>query len=1061
MPVKQDVLKHVGLSPEQTTHISGRQRTRLINFLLRWEQHAAALACLEELIQANPTLVSLRDAQARALVGLERPDEALDAMGARHELKVSMTSRALEARVHLARGDTEKALQIAQDLVAENPEGVTAWRLLGEVHLAREDPDAALAAYGRLADLSPNSRAYLLGMLELYQARGEQVIASGYAVRLQRETAALQGEGGQSLPATTLRRLRDYYQASGESNRADDVQAELDALYETELAELEAALADVSQAAEGRPGRPMPRDKAPIEAVPEPQAEPLPPPETIPVSDQERQHLEQAVREHFGHERMLPGQAETMAAVARGRDVLTILPTGGGKSLCYQLPALLDESGTTLVISPLIALMKDQVDSLPPSARRRATTINSSLEGAELQRRMRDVAAGRYRMVYAAPERLRQPPFLHALRRAGVNRLVVDEAHCVSVWGHDFRPDYLHIAQARQALGNPPLLAMTATAPPRVRRDIIQRLADPTRETEAGMAVVASDVYRPNLYLAGIQAQNADEKLQYLLALCQAETGSGIVYAGTRARCERIAALLRDRGISAGYYHAGIGDRVARAAAQDNFMSGQVRVMVATIAFGMGIDKADIRFIIHLQLPASLEAYYQEAGRAGRDGLPARCVLIHSQSDRATLTRRARQDALTVEFLRAVYGAVKGRLGEGTLGRVALGDLMRDVRAEDTAVRVALCTLEEAGLLRRYQDVPRTAVVRLRDGRPGAGTEEGEAEWPAFVSAARLRPGQALPLDAVAAAQAAGLDPSGIEGQLLAWADAGRLDYRPAGREPLLELLPPPADAGTRVEALLDRYATIQVQRVDEIAAYARTRRCRHGHISAYLSGRAMEGCASCDNCQPDASPASRGVAALDLPQEREQLQTILRCVATAPWSWGEFSLKSILRGGSRAPQKGRESPQWGGLAFRSEAAIGEMMERLVAAGLLRRRRLDHGGVVLDLTPSGRAALKDEARLEPLVSAAPEPPAAPEKGAAAEGETGPVDEALFERLRAWRTETARAAGVPPYVVAQDAVLRRIAARHPRDEEALGEIKGVGPKKLEQYGTAILGVVRGS
>jgi DNA-binding MarR family transcriptional regulator len=413
-----------------------------------------------------------------------------------------------------------------------------------------------------------------------------------------------------------------------------------------------------------------------------------------------------------------------------------------------------------------------------------------------------------------------------------------------------------------------------------------------------------------------------------------------------------------------------------------------------------------------------------------------------------------------VEFLRAVYGAVKRRLGEGAPGRVALGDLMRDVRAEDTPVRVALCTLEEAGLLRRHQDVPRTAVVRLRDGRPGAGREESAAEWSAFVSAARLRPGQALALDAVAAAQAAGLDPSGIEGQLLAWADAGWLEYHPAGRELLVELLPPPADAGTRVEALLDRYATIQVQRVDEIAAYARTRRCRHGHISAYLSGRAMEGCESCDNCQPEASPVSQTFAALDLPGEREQLQTILRCVATAPWSWGEYSLKSILRGGSRAPQKGRESPQWGGLAFRSEAAIGEMLDRLVAAGLLRRRQLDHGGIVLDLTPAGRAALQDLDRLEPLVRAAPEPRTAPEKEATEEEETGPVDEALLERLRAWRTETARAAGVPPYVVAHDAVLRRIAAQRPRDEAELATVKGMGPKKLEQYGAAILGVVRG-
>jgi ATP-dependent DNA helicase RecQ len=762
--MKQDALAHLGLSPDQTVRIGARERTRLVSFLLRWEQFEAVLACLDELVPANPTLVSLRDAQVRALLGLGQPGAALEVMQARHQIKTSLTARVLEARVHLARDDAAAALRIAYDLVSENPESVMAWGLLGEVHLARGDGDAALAAYRRLAELRPDSRAYLLGMLAFHQARGDHVTASGYAVRLQRSA-----DEGQSLPATTLRRLCDYYRASGEINRADDVEAALSALYAAELAELQAALSGDLEASKLRPETPLPAVETPPTTTPEPPVEPLPSPQAIPVSEQERRRLLADVRERFGHEHLLPGQAETMAAALRGQDVLTILPTGGGKSLCYQLPALLDERGTTLVISPLIALMKDQVDSLPPAARRQATTINSSLEGDELRHRMRGVAAGRYRLVYAAPERLRQPPFLHALRRAGVNRLVIDEAHCVSVWGHDFRPDYLHIAQALPALGNPPLLAMTATAPPRVRRDILQRLAETPQKSppqaggieggQRGMAVVAVGVYRPNLYLAAIRARNADEKLQHLLAICQVEQGSGIVYAGTRARCEQIATLLRERGISAGYYHAGIGDRAARAVAQDTFMRGQVRVMVATVAFGMGIDKADIRFIVHLQLPPSLEAYYQEAGRAGRDGLPARCVLIYNSADRAILTRRARQNALSIEFLRAVYRAVRGRLGETTLGRVATDDLMRDLRrTEDTPVRVALSMLEEAGLLRRYQDVPRTAVVRLAptgaepagieplDGDSPAKASTPEWEWAAFLAAARLRPGQPLPL---------------------------------------------------------------------------------------------------------------------------------------------------------------------------------------------------------------------------------------------------------------------------------------------------------------------------
>ncbi|MGD9100696.1 MAG: RecQ family ATP-dependent DNA helicase [Anaerolineae bacterium] len=1041
----QDTLTQLGLAPDQATHITGNRRSRLINFLLRWEQFEAALACLDEMLALNPDLVGLHDSKTRALLGLEQPDAALEVMQARHQLRVSFNSRVLEARVHLAREDAEAALRVAYDLVSEKPENNAAWALMGEVHLARNDNDAALAAYRRLADLNPNSRAYLLGMLAFHQAQGNHVTASGYAVRLQRSASE-----DHPLPARTLRRLRDYYRASDEINRADDMQTALSNLYQSELVELRAALSDDLRILTPPPPEPTPEAQAPLHPP-----SPVPRPSSLLVSDQERQRIERAVKDLFGYSTLLPGQAETLAAALRGQDVLTVLPTGGGKSLCYQVPALLDKSGATLVISPLIALMKDQVDSLPPRARRQATTINSSLEGDELRRRMRDVSDGLYRLVYAAPERLRQTPFLHALRRAGVSRLVIDEAHCVSQWGHDFRPDYLYIDRARQALGDPALLAMTATAPPRVRRDIVQRLARPRADEKEGMTVISGDVYRPNLYLGAVRARNADEKLRCLLALCQAETGSGIVYAGTRARCEQVAATLRGRGIAAGYYHAGIGDRVARAAAQDDFMQGRVRVMVATVAFGMGVDKSDIRFIIHFQLPSSLEAYYQEAGRAGRDGKPARCTLIYSTSDRATLTRRARRDALPIEFLRAVYQAVRKRLGGASLGRMATDDLARDLQVKDTPLRVALSMLEEAGLLRRHRDAPRNAVLRLLDGPSG---EQANPDWTAFVSAARLRPGQSLPLDPVAVAQEAGLDPTRIEAQLLAWADAGWLDFRPAGRDMLLELLPPPADASTQVEALIDRYATIQVQRVDEIAAYAAARRCRHGHISAYLSGQALEKCQSCDNCQPDLSPLKASIAKLDLPDESQQLQIVLRCIANTRGGWGAANLVRILRGDTRASQTGTRSPQWNALAFRSQSAVEGLVNRLVGAELLRPRQLHHGGAVLELTQAGRAALQDPSRLAPLVKS-PAPPSAPGKPAQAEEEIGPVDEALYKRLRTWRKEAAQAAGVPPYVVAHNALLQHIAAVRPQNKAELAAIKGIGSRRLAQYGATILALVK--
>jgi ATP-dependent DNA helicase RecQ len=948
----QDALKNLGLLPEQCAQITGRRRTRLINFLLRWEQYETALACLEGMLDRNPERVGLLDAKARALQGLGRLDSALDVIHARNQIRTSVTSKALQARIQLARGGSQAALALAQRLVETRPDSIMAWELLGSIHLEGNDLDAAKAAFRQIASIRPHSLTYLRAMLALHQAQGDYVTASGYAVRIQRSLA----EGG-SLPATTLRMLRDYYHKSGELNRVQEINAEIDRLYQSELAKLEDLFGEDADLPEGwrasiQAAADRPADDEKLTAS-------LPRLEAVPVSDRERQHIQKAVQRFFGYEKLLPGQAETIATVLRQQDVLTILPTGGGKSLCYQVPALLDDSGITLVISPLIALMKDQVDSLPMAVRRRATTINSSLDGAELNRRMRDVAAGRYRLVYAAPERLRQPPFVHVLRRCTVNRLVIDEAHCVSVWGHDFRPDYLYIDQARHALGDPPLLATTATAPPRVRRDILQRLGKRlgSKENEPEMAVIATEVHRANLQLAAIRARNADEKLQRLLEICHTEKGSGIIYAGTRARCERIAGLLRGRGISVTHYHAGIRDR---AAVQDAFMTGQVRVVVATIAFGMGIDKADIRFIIHLQLPDSLEAYYQEVGRAGRDGHPARCTLIYSIADRGTLTRRARQDALTTDLLRRVYAAVRKRLGGATLGSVARDDLARDLLVNETSLRVALSVLEQARLLHRHQDAPRTAVVCLSRRWEGRTPKGSERAWSSFVSAARLRPGQALPLDLIPVAKKGNLDPIKIEEQLLAWAADGRLDYRPAGRNLLLELLPPDDDASARIETLLDRYATIQAQRVDEIAAYAATKRCRHGHISSYLSGQAMTGCRSCDNCQPDLTKTATN---LDLPNESEQLQIILRCVATAPWSWGERSLSGILRASPRAPEKGRNSSEWGALGFRSQTAITKLLDHLVGTDLLRPRTLSHGGVVLDITPAGRVALADPGRI--------------------------------------------------------------------------------------------------
>ncbi len=934
-----EVLEDVGLSLTQVSELGGNDRSRLLNFLLRWNHLDALHACLDVLLPRNPGLVSLLDLRVKALLEEARYDEARVLMRARLEQRSSLTARTLLVRIHAARGSLDEALAVARALVEESPESVTAWYALAEVELARGEVDAAAQAYQEVQTLRPGRRGYLLGMVQVYRAREDWVAASGYAVRLLRSA-----EEEQALSVSYLRPLRKYFQASGERTRVADLDAQLEALYAAELVELRDHFA-------GREA-PSPEGTAPEAVAPQP-VEFVPTVEQVSVTEAERQRIVEAAQRCFGFTQLLPGQVETMACVLRGEDVLTVLPTGGGKSLCYQLPALLAEAGVTLVISPLIALMKDQLDSLPEALSARATTINSSLEGDELRQRLDQAGEGAYRLLYAAPERLRQPAFLHAVRRAGINYLVVDEAHCVSAWGHDFRPDYLALGRTRAALGNPQLLAMTATAPPRVRKDIIQHLSAPDSEVH----VVAGDITRPNLQLEVFHARNQDDKLRRLLAFCSAEEGSGIVYAGTRARCERLAALLNRHGVSATHYHAGIPNR---SAVQDDFMAGRVRVVVATVAFGMGIDKPDIRFIVHFAPPPSLEAYYQEAGRAGRDGLPARCLLMYAASDRATLTRRLRLDTLPVEFLRAVYAAIQKRLEGESWGRVAMGDLERDLQTGDVQVRVALSLLEEAALIRRGPDVPRAVQVCLSSSVEG---EPSDATLAAFCEAARLHPGRWLTVNLVEVARQAELSLETLELRLLEWSDAGRLACRFSGRDLLLALLPPHRDAAARVSALLERRETVAAQRADEITTYARTKRCRHGYLNAYLGGRLIERCTACDNCVNVAI-----ARADDLPELREQLLSILRCVAAAPWSWGRGSLVHILRADGRAPERARTHEGFGVLAFRSQTAVTALLKQLELGAFLQPRRLDHGGVVLDLTTKGRAALEDPARLDELVN---------------------------------------------------------------------------------------------
>ena len=328
----------------------------------------------------------------------------------------------------------------------------------------------------------------------------------------------------------------------------------------------------------------------------------------------------------FGLQEFRKGQQEVISHVIAGHDCLCVMPTGGGKSLCYQLPSLV-RPGLTIVVSPLIALMKDQVDTLQKRGIS-ATLINSTLSMAEQNQRLDHVAGGHYSMVYVAPERLRNPKFLEAIRATPVQLLAVDEAHCISEWGHDFRPDYHRLGKFRESLGGVQTIALTATATPRVRQDIVDSLK--LRVAKHFITGFARD----NLYLGAVQCMGDREKDKQLMEFISNQEGTGIIYAATRKRCEALVEqIAKEVKISVGAYHAGlIPDQ--RKLIQEQFMKSELKVIVATNAFGMGIDKSDLRYVIHYNTPGTLEAYYQEAGRAGRDGLPSQCVLLYSSQDR-------------------------------------------------------------------------------------------------------------------------------------------------------------------------------------------------------------------------------------------------------------------------------------------------------------------------------------------------------------------------------------------------------------------------------------------
>lgn len=595
----------------------------------------------------------------------------------------------------------------------------------------------------------------------------------------------------------------------------------------------------------------------------------------------------EVLKEYWGYDGFRPMQEEIITAALEGKDVLAIMPTGGGKSICFQVPGLMRD-GITLVVTPLIALMKDQVQNLNDRGVR-ALAIHAGMSRHEVDLALNNAAYGDYKFLYLSPERLGTQLFRSYIDVLDVSFIVVDEAHCISQWGYDFRPDYLRIGELRERI-DAPVIAVTATATPSVAQDIMERLGFKEK------LLLKSGFERPNLsYIV----RQVEDKYSQILNVCNGVPGTGIVYARNRRKCEELSAFLRAQGVSASFYHAGLGGQ-ARAERQAAWKSGAVRVMVCTNAFGMGIDKPDVRFVVHYDLPESPEAYFQEAGRAGRDGKRSFAVQLWNSVD----VRRAKQiedvSFPSLEYIEDVYQKLHAFFeipydtGMGRQLKFKIEDFCKRFGLQRAPAFYALKYLERTEHLTYSEEVDIPTKVRINVDRKSLYDVELADQGQANVLEALMRSYTGIfsflqQIDEEYVARLAGQTVPQLRQSLYGLSLAHVISYVPTDHSDVVVLHHDRLRPGN-VNLMPSRYAMLRESfhaRAEAMLEYvSETSECRSRYLLRYFGQTEAADCGTCDVCR------ARRAA---LPARTLQQMTRRKLIEYIDEKDGEYSLEEIV----------------------------------------------------------------------------------------------------------------------------------------------------------------------